>query len=118
MSYFHCFGVLGVGPGARSQPHLLAGHMGVLKATVEPQSKMAKEPWFFLDCRKYLKTDAHCDNSQPSPPRLTEAKNSKIACAIRKELYHVSYLLQEFKIQLFLKQLIFYSLLINWTLQY
>ena len=37
-SDFHCFGALGVRPGARTRPHVLAWHMGVIIAIVEPRS--------------------------------------------------------------------------------
>ena len=37
-SDFHCFGALGAGPGARTLLHVLAWHMGVIIAIVEPRS--------------------------------------------------------------------------------
>ena len=37
-SDFHCFGALGVWPGAQTRPHVRACHMGVIIAIVEPLS--------------------------------------------------------------------------------
>ena len=36
-SNFHCFEALGVGPGARTQPHVRAWRMGVIIAIAEPR---------------------------------------------------------------------------------
>ena len=56
---FHCFGALGVVPGARILPHVLAWYMGVIIAIVEPQRKSCKSAWplFFLEFSKILENN-------------------------------------------------------------
>ena len=50
-------GALGVGPGARTRPHVQAWRVGVTRAAVEPRGKVTKGAWP-MNCGKYLKIRA------------------------------------------------------------
>ena len=56
---FHCIGALGVGPGARTRPHVWAWRMGVIIAIVEPRSKSNRSalPLFFHELSKKLENN-------------------------------------------------------------
>ena len=56
-SDFHCFGALGVGPGARTRPPARTWRVGVIIVIVEPPTKCHKSAWP-MNYRKYLKTRA------------------------------------------------------------
>ena len=73
---FQCFGALGVGPGAQTQPLVWAWSMGKITAIVKPPSKCHKSA-SAMKYQKYFKTRAKSRPMvtvyQPSRPRLGHA---------------------------------------------